>query len=235
MFLCFALPDRRAVARVLRHEDALNFRRLRAILACPQYLLKPGIGSVLDRADVTELASAIAVLREICPGATDKALAESLPLKSPSHRPLDRWLAYWIGRAVLPKSIFAGDPTLVPITTVAEMKSVGLRMNNCLATRILPALSGEKQYSSAVVRGVEHVVEVTKIADVWHLTGVFAPRNADVTPEAEFEIRNLLSSVGVKPVADVGDDKWAVFRTALRNVAYTEVDDNHGFPPLWLD
>jgi hypothetical protein len=213
LFLTFALPDRRAMAKALLHEPVIDYQMLRAIQKIPSWMLLPGIASKLAQTDVDELLSAVQLLQE-CTDATPLDFARSLPLKSTAPRPFDHWISKWLRKANLPAGPLGPDQFLQQIQTVRELHVVGKRMRNCLASKTLSALSGETCYYRWTADRQEHVIELMMTGQ-WVLGDVYATRNACVDPQVRLEVSGRLASLGISSRGGPPADKWAALRRAV--------------------
>ena len=221
LFLTFALPDRRAMAKALLHEPIIDYQMLRAIQKIPSWMLAPGIASKLAQTDVDELLSAVQLLQE-CTDATPQDFARSLPLKSTLSRPFDHWIAKWLRKANLPAGPLGPDQFLQQIQTVRELHVVSKRMRSCLATKALEALSGEACYYLWTAGKQEHVIELL-MKGHWVLGDIHAPRNASVDAEVRLEVSGLLASLGISARRSPPSDKWAPLRRVVhRSTVYAD-------------
>lgn len=136
-------------------------------------------------------------LRSLCSTATNEALAQSISDSVADFRP-SRWLRSWLEKADSPATTCDAldcDKEFERVTA-ANSKSVGLRFQNCIATKTPRLLSAA--WSAWVWTPGPLIAALTQVeGGRWLCTGVHGPRNMPVSREQFRNLRDRLTGHGV--------------------------------------
>jgi hypothetical protein len=193
-------PQERHRSGLLREMERITDDVVEVVWRLPPALLrKEALLSIRRPGDIGRCNSALEFLRRLHPNLTDEDLRRSLAqIGAGSNFAI--WVRRWVGRAdTLPPAPlpYAGDVALKPLVSASDMKEVGRRHGNCLASKMTLVALGRVVYYEFSDHGGA-VAEVVALSEnKWLLGGIHAPKNARPAPEAVKMIRASLQAAGV--------------------------------------
>lgn len=158
----------------------------------------------------------VAIVLKLDPGLDRVAVLRSLATVT-SSQSLETWFTHWLSRSPFPTPPWAGNETLRPLTSAAELFSVALSFRNCLKGRLCNVLGGTAYY---YVRTEPPSVVVELIKDplgLWVLGTIEGVARKKIPHPIIRDLEQQLEGVGYRRVPDfaalpdsVNPMTWAV-------------------------
>jgi hypothetical protein len=199
----------RALQRVTDPRDSLAD----IAVGCPSWLLRSGVLPTLRTvAHRDALLGAIELILEVCPDASQKAVAASLR-DAPTSHDLSKFLENWLFRAVFP------DPGLdvegfAHIADARALAEIGRRRRNCALSHRIGILAGISTIMWCEIESVWMIVLLRRSdqQSQWELSELHGHANRPPPYLASEIARGRLAAAGVKIPQPVGvlPAKWQV-------------------------
>ena len=192
-----ASPRHSRLAAAIQQMPAIDLPRIRILNILPEDICSPGVVEALGSVNVAKDALQVIDLL-IQNGVARDGLTCAIN-QAKDKKQLTRVWERWAGRCRLPAQPVQAAPGYRPIETVAELRRMARRYQNCSMQFSVEALDGHSAFGEFLKQDGLHemVVHLRRLNGIWEIDGLFLKQNRRPSVEQRERAHEFLLAVGI--------------------------------------